>query len=122
MSEEKKRPQVETAKILSSVKFLAPDDDAGRKSLPNVYDILCPRWKKGVLVRQPGRLTLRVEGGAYLLVLEAPTERLQTSVIVHSLASALADLEKAISSSGCNWGPTWAARKKNLPTLDDLVE
>jgi len=118
----KKKPKVEVARCLTNIKFSNPVDEAAKKEYPNLYDLLCPRWKDGALVRQPGRLTLRVEGGSYVVSIECPTEGVQTSILAHSLASVLSDLESSIKANLCNWVPTWARRKKFSPSVDDLIE
>ena len=120
--EAKKKPKVESANILAAVKFTNPVDKDGRKAFPTVYDLLCPRWKEGVLVRQPGRLTIKADGAAYRVSIECPTEGLQTSVVVDNLPNLLADVEKIVSQGQCHWALTWSRQKKNQPTIEDLIE
>lgn len=120
--EAKKKPRVETAKILQNVKFINPTDKEGIKCYPTIYDLLCPRWKEGTLVRQAGRLTIKADGGAYRVSIECPTEGLQTSLIVDNLPNLFADAEKLLSQGQCHWALTWSKQKKNQPTIEDLIE
>jgi hypothetical protein len=120
--EANKKPKVEAASILKSLKFGNPVDKDGRKMYPTLYDLLCPRWQDGVLVRQAGRLTIKADGAAYRVSIECPTEGLQTSVVVDNLPNLLADTEKLVSQGQCHWALTWARQKKNLPTIEALLE
>lgn len=120
--DKKQKPKVRVAKILSNIRYLLPDDEAGKKALPNLMDCLCPQWQDGHLVKQPGRLTIRVDGPSFLVNLECPTEGVQTTVEVSSLATALQEFEKAISSNQATWKPTWKVLKKYSPTVADPIE
>lgn len=115
------KPKAEKAKVLERVTFCLPDDESGLALFPNVYDLLTPRWKDGVITRQPGRLTLKPDGSSWRVSIECPTEGLQTTVVVKSLESALSEVEDLVTSNKAHWGLTWALQKKNLPTIDKPV-
>jgi hypothetical protein len=120
--EPKKKPKVQTAKILRDLKFANPADEEAKKAYPNLYEILCPVWREGAMVRQAGRMTLKPDGSAWRVSFECPTEGLQTSMVVEHLGTLWADVEKLLASGKCHWGLTWAKQKKNLPVVDDLIE
>jgi hypothetical protein len=117
-----KKPKVESATLLAKVKFLNPADPEDKKALPNVADLLCPRWKDGTLVRQAGRLTIKPDGAAWRVSIECPTEGLQTSFLVDSLHNLFSDAEKFLSQGKAHWALTWTRQKKNVPTIEDLIE
>lgn len=73
------------------------------------------------MTRQPGKLTMRVEGAGYLFALECPTEGRMTTVVVTCLATAFDELEAFLASGKANWTQTYAERKKNLSRLDKGV-
>ena len=118
----KKKPKVQAAKVLEAIKFSNPIDKDGRKLYPTLYDLLCPRWVDGILVRQPGRMTIKADGAAYRVSFDCPTEGLQTSIIVDNLPNLFADAEKIVSQGQCHWALTWSRQKKNQPTIEDLIE
>jgi len=118
---ENKKPKIETAKVLAGVTFSTPADKEARKAFPNLFDLLCPRYRDGVCTRQAGRLTVRVDGGAYRVQIECPTEQVQTIFMVESLFTLMSDTEALLLTGKLHWGMTWAKARKNLPTLDDSV-
>ncbi len=117
-----KKPKVVSAKLLTSVKFAVPADKDGIKAYPNLYDLLVPKWDGSVCTRQAGRLSVKPDGGAWRVSIECPTEGLQTSFVVDNLTNLLADAEKIVTQSQCHWALTWSRRKKNMPTIESLIE
>lgn len=115
------KPKVEAAKLLAGVTFSTPADKEARKLVPNLFDLLCPRYRDGICTRQPGRLSIKVDGGCYRVVIECPTEGVQTALAVESIVG-LAELVEALLLNGKpHWGMTWQKAKRNLPTIDDAV-
>lgn len=116
------KPKPERAKCLERVTFTLPDDEGGKALFPLLFDLLTPRWKEGVVTRQPGRLSLKPDGSSWRISIECPTEGLQTSFIVNSLESAFMEAECLIESGKAHWGLTWQKQKKNLPVVDEVIK
>ena len=116
------KPKPESASCLQGVTFALPDDEAGQVLFPTLWDLLTPRWKDGKLTRQAGRLSLKPDGSSWRMSIECPTEGLQTSLLIKSLESALAEADAHCASGKAHWGLTWALQRKNLPTIDKAIE
>ena len=119
---ENKKPQVEAAKLLKNIKMISPADKEDLKATPGLHELLVPIWRANVLVRQPGRMTIKPDGSAWRVSIECPTEMLQTSFVVDSLRNLMQDVEKIVTQSLCHWGPTWERQKKYKPSLESLIE
>jgi len=123
MSDEpKKKPSPQRAKIFEKIRFEALKDPKAQKETPALLDVLLPIFRDGVLVRQPGRLAIQADGMAWRVRIECPTELLETVVACDSLLTLLQELEVALTSGKLHWGQSWSARKKNLPTIDAVVQ
>lgn len=120
--EKPKKIPVEVADVLKGVKFDRPADEEGQHLYPTVFDLLCPRWKDGVQTRKSGKLTIRVDGGAYRVVMECPQEGVQASFLVDSLEGLLTAVELQVGSGRCHWTQTWAQQKKNSQRVDEPVQ
>lgn len=121
MSEQKK-PKVEAAKILSKRVQAVLSDVEGKKAYPNILDLLAERWDAGKMTRQPGRLSVRIEGAAIIVQIECPTEGLQTSFQVGSFSSLFEEAEKILTEGKCQWALTWDRKKNNRPTIETAIQ
>ena len=121
MSEPSKKPVPQRAKLLAKLTQDQIKDEAAKKAMPNLLDVLLPIWKDGTMVRQPGRMSIVPDGGFWRVTIEAPTEGLQTTLNCDSLASILGEVEKLLADGTARWGLSWSRRKKNLPVIDDLI-
>lgn len=123
MSQENgKKPKAMKAKLFDKVKPDKMKDDAAKKEMPNLLDVLLPIWEGSTMLRQPGRLSISPDGGSWRVTVECPTEGLQTVLMTDSLPTLLIDVEKLLASGSARWGMSWQRRKKNLPTIDDLIQ
>lgn len=117
-----KKPTVEFADILKGKEVSNVQDDAGKALYPVLVDLLTPRFKDGKMTRQGGRLSLKADSGVWRMSLECPTEGLQTTCIISTLETALAEMEDHVIDGASNWEMTWARRKKQLTPLDGSVQ
>jgi len=117
-----KKPVVEAAKILAKRAQAVLDDAEGKKAFPNVLDLLAERWQAGKMTRQPGRLSVRLEGSAIIVVIECPTEGLQTSFAVNSITTLFAEAEKILTQGLCQWQLTWDRKKNNKPVIETAIQ
>jgi len=116
--QQKKKPVPRAAKLLAKFRPDVPKDDLAKKETPTLLDVMLPIFEDGIMVRQPGRMTILADGGSWRVSIEAPTEQLQAVLMVDSLATLQAELERMLASGGVKWGMSWAKRKKSLPTID----
>jgi len=117
-----KKPIVESAKLLAKRAHSTLDDQEGRKLFPNVMDLLAERWKDGKMTRQPGRLSVRFEGITIMVVVECPTEGLQTAFSVGSMSTLFAEAEKILTQGLCQWQLTWDRKKNNKPVIETAIQ
>jgi len=115
-------PKVQKAKLFEKHVIDKMVDEAARKSLGTLLDVLLPLYAGTTMTRQPGSMRIAPDGGTWRVTIECPTEGLQTQVNVDSLANLLVDVEKLLASGVVRWGLSWSKRKKNLPTIDDLIQ
>lgn len=116
------KPRVERANCLERVVFSVPADEEGRTLFPTLFDLMCPRYHGMTCTRQGARFTIKVDGGAYRVSIECPTEGLQTSFFVESLDNFPLFCENYLTQGAPHWGLTWAQQKKNQPTIDEIVK
>ena len=98
---------------LEGVKFANPQDLVATEKLPNLYECMCPQYTLKGTIRAPGKLTIRVDGSVYLATLELPTERVQTTMVIHTLCDLFEAIEAKLVSQEVTWSPTWKIRKKS---------
>lgn len=120
--DEKKKPKVEAAPLLKNLKMANPSDKDDLKTLANIVGLLVPIWRDGTLTRQSGRMTVQPDGSAWRVMIECPTEGVQTSFTVDNLRNLMVDAEKFVTQPGCHWGLTWARKKKSMPTIESPIE
>jgi len=118
----KKRPGPETAKLLANVKMIVPKDDASKKAIPGLLDVMLPIWKDSIMTRQPAKMMISADGGSWRCTIECPTEGLQATFMLDSLATLLVEVDAILQSGKTSWGMSWQRRKKHLPTIDDLIQ
>jgi hypothetical protein len=117
-----KKPKPQPAKTLAKVAFVSLKDDAAKKQMPALLDVLLPIWQDNVMVRQPAILKITPDGGHWRCVIECPTEGLQAQFMCDSLSTLLGDLDALLSSGKTAWAMSWQRRKKSLPVIDDLIQ
>ena len=114
--------KVQTASFLKDAVLARLDDPEGVKAYPILYEALAPVFDGTTLVRQPGKMTVRVEGASWQVTLDFPTEVLQTRLYAPSLADLLAKVEEYLRSGTLVFTPGWKKSKKPLPTVDDPIQ
>lgn len=117
-----KKPKAVKAKIFEKVKPEKIADPEAKKMLPTLLDVMLPIWDGNTMLRQPARMSIQPDGATWRVTIECPTEGLQTVLCVDSLSALLVDVEKMLASGQAHWGMSWQRRKKNLPTIDDLIQ
>jgi hypothetical protein len=108
----KKNGKVEEKDRVALGVALKLEDPEGMEVAPTLIDILSPRFKDGKCTRQGGSLSLRVVGGFYVVRIACPSEQVQATFTLSTLASLLTDLERNVQSSSCVWLPDYDSQKK----------
>jgi hypothetical protein len=121
LAKSKKVPAVEKANVFQHVGPLVPQDAAAQDAYPVLLDLLLPRYRDGVLVRQSSSLRLRQHGSVWAVTIACPTECLECTVLAESLCDVLAAVEKVLSSGRAVWVPGYSRAKKVLPTIDGVI-
>lgn len=116
------KPKARPCKALSKISPETVKDDKAKKELPILLDVLLPMWEAGIMTRQPGRMSIRPDGGSWQVTLEAPTEGVQAVFMCDSLSTLLVEVEAVLASGRTHWGMSWQKRRKNLPTIDDVIQ
>jgi len=111
--------KVTTASFLKDAVLARLDDPEGKEAYPLLFEALAPVFDGQVLTRQPGKMTIRVEGASWQVTLDFPTEVLQTRLYAPSLHDLLAKVEEFLRSGTLVFTPGWKKSKKPLPTIDD---
>jgi len=88
-------------------------DPAGELACPTLLDIMRPRFKEGLCRRLGASLNIRVVGGNYVVRVSCPTEEVQATVVVESLAQLEVALEAALRAPSCVWLPDYESQKKS---------
>lgn len=123
MSKPKKaKPQPFVPEILRDAILARIDDEEGMTSLPVLYGCLVPVYEGLELKRQPGKLTIAVEGAHWRLTLDCPGERITCRIACDSLLQCLVQLNERLASRLVTWAPAYDRNKKALPTVDDLIK
>lgn len=112
------KPKPTKVAFLAELEFAPAADPEARKKWPMTFSALEPHWHGTVQTRQGGKLSIRMEGGGYLVMLELPAEGVMTTVVVSSLGSLMDEVEGHLAGGRANWTQTYAERKKNLSKLD----
>ena len=118
----KKKPGPQPAKLLAKVAFTSLKDDAAKKEIPSLLDVLLPIWQDSVMTRQPATMMITPDGGHWRCTITCPTEGLQATFLVDSLPALLKDVDAILASGKTAWGMSWQRRKKSLPVIDDLLQ
>jgi len=119
----KKVVKVTTAKKHGDGTQMMPYDDVGFEAYPELFDLLMPHYDGKVMTRQPGRMSLTLDGWAFKFVIACPTEKEQYIVELESLFDGLAQIEQMLASGKLRPKPmTDWKRKKELPTIDAEIK
>lgn len=97
-------------------------DEQGALRFPNLYAHIDPIYDGLSIRRQPGRLTISVDGSYYRVTLACPTEKIQTIFVLDSLAEMFENVEKSLAEGKQVYSPMFDRSKKSKPTLDDLLQ
>jgi len=118
---DKDKPKVAVASYLKDAVTARLDDEEGLKAFPALMECLLPQYDDGALVRQAGKLTVRVEGAHWLVQLDCPTEKVTGRIHCSSLAEVLGQMDKAIADGREIFTPQYE-RNKKLPTIDPVIQ
>lgn len=120
----KKKPKVQpfVPEILRDAILARIDDQEGAMALPVLYGCLVPVYEGNDLKRQPGKLTIVVEGAHWRITLDCPGEKITTRIACPSLVTCLQELNEKLSSGHVVWSPAYERNKKALPTVDSIIQ
>jgi hypothetical protein len=91
---------------------LIPHDDAGEHAYPMLHKLLNPGFDgKGKQNRLGGSLSVRVDGGMYLVTVNLPSEKASASMQLPSLCDLL-DQADTYFAELREWGLSWDEKKK----------
>jgi hypothetical protein len=114
-----KKIEADPVPILIGRVGLSPHDDEFVRDYPTLAQLLMPRYADGcVMTREPGIVSIKIDGSLYRVTLVCPTERCQTTVGLTTLCNLLLDLECHVSDPKSDWVPTWDSKKKARRQLD----
>lgn len=120
MNEERVVPEV--ADVLKGKVQLVPHDEDASSEYPVLMSVLLPRYRgDGKLTREPGVLSVRIDGAVFRITVVCPTEGLQATVETPRIMEILTTIELAVSSPACVWVPTWDSKKRARRGLDTSV-
>lgn len=122
MAKTKPKVSVHVPAFLKDAVNARLDDQKGKEGYPTLFALLAPVYDGKVLTYQPGKMTLRIEGANYVVVLDSPTAVLQTRVCLPSLDGLLDALERHLASGNAVWMPGWKKGGKPLPTVDGELQ
>jgi hypothetical protein len=88
------------------------DDPEGLDQCPTLLDLLSPRFKEDKCTRLGGSLSLRVVGGFYVVRIACPSEQVQATFTLTTLANLETHLEECVRSSSVVWLPDYDSQKK----------
>jgi hypothetical protein len=108
----KSKPKPEENGRLKLGKDVELEDSQGQQAAPTLFELLKPHFKDGKCTRLGGSLNLRVVGGFYVVRIGCPSEQVQATFTVSSLAELLGELERNVQSSSCVWLPDYDAQKR----------
>lgn len=117
-----KKVKAVAARFLAGKSILLPQDDDLKMKYPTIWELLMPTYTGTRCTRETGRLSIKVDGSYYRVTVEAPTERVQTSILLSGLMTLFDDLEKALRDPATSWTPCWEVVKKNKPRVADQLD
>jgi len=123
MSKPKKpKPVPFVPDILRDAILARIDDQEGMMKLPVLYGVLVPVYEGLELKRQPGKLTIQVEGAHWRLTLDCPGEKITCRIATDSLVTCLEVLNERLANRLVTWAPGYERNKKALPTVDAIIQ
>lgn len=121
MSDEKIQPAY--SPILLGKVGLCPHDDNAAKAFPTLMCLLMPSYnERKQLTREPGVITVRVDGSLYRITLVCPTDGVQTVLETDTVVEVLEQLELHVTSQRATWVPTWDSKKRTGQALRRVLE
>ena len=117
MSEQKKKPPPEPLASLSLPNNAWPVGDELQKQCQRLWELMMPKMSDGVLVRQPGRLTIAVESGHWKVGVHCPTEAVQTSFYLDELSELWETFELLVMEHKLIWVTDYRKAKKEKPVV-----
>jgi hypothetical protein len=121
-SVKKEKPKPTPVDLGQGIDALQCHDEVGRKEYPVLSKLFYPQYVDGVLTRQRARIGVREDDGVIRVSLTLPTEKRETFWETDSLYGLWEGLEAFLSSGKAKWKKQWTPGKKDLPTIDDLVQ
>lgn len=121
MSDEKIVPEYNP--ILLGKVGLSPHDDHAYKAYPTLLSMFMPKYdSQKRLTREPGAITVRVDGSIYRVTLVCPTDGCQTVLETDTLIELLEQLELHVTSKRAVWVPTFDSKKRSGHALRKLLD
>lgn len=114
-----KKIEPELAPILIGKEGLSPHDDAFVKEYPTLAQLLYPKFvEEKHLSREPGIVSIKIDGSLYRVSIICPTEGLQAVFGLTTLIDLLTQLEVMASDPATDWTPTYDRKKRQRRRLD----
>jgi hypothetical protein len=118
-----KKIEPEYVPLLIGKRGLSLHDEEFGQRWPTLYQLLAPRYdSKQRLTREPGVISIRVDGSMYRITLVCPTEGVQTTLEKISLVDLWDFLELHVCSPSATWPPTYDAKKRAGHGLRKVLE
>lgn len=115
--------KAEHAPILIGRVGLSPHDDQATHDYPTLMQLLLPRYADGRhLTREPGVLTIKIDGPIFRITLICPTEAVQTVMETGSFTELFLQVEEHVASAATVWTPTYESKKRSRQKLDRAIE
>lgn len=95
-------------------------DDRLEEAHPTLFQLLTPKFEGKYITREPGIISIRIDGSVYRITVVCPTEALQTTFEAVSLMGILDALEMHCASPTAVWVPTHDSKRKAKRGLDRL--
>lgn len=116
-------PTVEPVEGIIVDRALVPTDDLFGATYPNINRLLQPRYRGREMTRQPGRISIYIEGSDYVVLLSCPSEKAVFPFYTSTMLGVWEDFEEALATGKVRQKPLKDWKKKvALPTIDDLVK
>jgi hypothetical protein len=95
------------------------EDHCGAERYPHVVELCRPIFDAGVMVRQPAKVSIRVESGSWRVSIDCPTEGVVCVMVIDSIIDFWENVEAQLLGGKVHWSPNYESSKKMRPTLDD---
>jgi len=119
---EPKKVKAEPSEFLRDAMLRRLDDEQTATLYPTIYDLMTPRYEGQKITRLPASMSVRIDSANILVTISCPTEGLQTTIVVNSIANFLEETEKILTQGKCHWGLTWDRKKKQGQNVESAIE